>query len=492
MLTGFPFNPESKRLLGFGAPATREVYPKRIGPGLSWRAPPPDRHPRSESMASPYLQAALEASETAAAVIRKAYRRNFSVQYKADASPVTEVDIAAEAAIKAVLKRHFPDHGFYGEELGREAGDGQHLWLIDPIDGTKSFVRGYPMFSTQIALMRGGELILGLSSAPSWNGGLGETVTAELGEGAWLDDQQLRVSATDTIEKTTLSTGNLARLARSPAWSRLGGLIPRLHRIRGYGDFLHYHLLAGGKIDAVVESDVNILDIAALSVIVREAGGVFTDLEGQPLSLETTSVLASAPGLHAPLLDALRYEPPAWGSPGPRVGFVPRPGFGVGVDAVGQPAAGAGRIGLLRQQEHIAVRAAGAVDDFDALDRHVAFELEHFQRRRAVVQQVRIAGADHLREMLQRAGFGAVAGRGEREHDREAGIARRLVDMLQRLELDAHDGRRIERGIGLRRGRGLRACGERGAECEQAEQDQRAARQRLGPAHQVHGSSPLE
>ena len=261
-------------------------------------------------MASPYMQAALEAAETAAAVIRKAYRRNFSVQYKADASPVTEVDIAAEAAIKNVLKRHFPDHGFYGEELGREAGDGRHLWLIDPIDGTKSFVRGYPMFSTQIALMRGGQLILGLSSAPSWNGGLGETVTAELGDGAWLDDQRLSVSSIDAIEKATLSTGNLARLSRTPSWSRLGALIPRLHRIRGYGDFLHYHLLAGGKIDAIVESDVNILDIAALSVIVHEAGGVFTDLEGRPLSLDTTSVLATTPALHSVLLDELQYAPP--------------------------------------------------------------------------------------------------------------------------------------------------------------------------------------
>jgi histidinol-phosphatase len=273
-------------------------------------APADPSAPKNLLMASPYLQAALEAAETAATVIRKAYRQNFSVDYKPDASPVTEIDIAAETAIKRVLKRYFPGHGFYGEELGREAGDNQHLWLIDPIDGTKSFVRGYPMFSTQIALMRGGELILGVSSAPSWNGGLGETVIAEAGQGAWLDDQRLFVSATDSIEKTTLSTGNLARLARTPAWGRLGALIPRLHRIRGYGDFLHYHLLASGRIDAVVESDVNILDIAALSVIVREAGGVFTDLEGKPLSLATTSVLATTPALHSKLLDELHFTPP--------------------------------------------------------------------------------------------------------------------------------------------------------------------------------------
>lgn len=262
-------------------------------------------------MPSAYLAAALEAAESASVLIRKAYRGNFQVSYKADASPVTEVDVAAEGAIKAVLKKHFPQHGFYGEELGRETGDSEHLWLIDPIDGTKAFVRGYPLFSVQIALMRRGELVLGVSAAPCWNGGAGETVWAEQGQGAWLGEQRLRVTETSELAKATLSTGNLARLARSQAWGRLGGIIPRLHRIRGYGDFLHYHWLAGGKLDAVIESDVNILDIAACSVIVHEAGGVFTDLEGKPLGLDTTSVLAAVPALHGALLGELRYTPPA-------------------------------------------------------------------------------------------------------------------------------------------------------------------------------------
>lgn len=262
-------------------------------------------------MPSALLAAALEAAESASALIRKAYRGNFQVSYKADASPVTEVDVAAESQIKAVLKRHFPQHGFYGEELGREAGDSEHLWLIDPIDGTKAFVRGYPLFSVQIALMHRGELVLGVSAAPCWNGGSGETVWAEKGQGAWLGEQRLRVADTAALAKATLSTGNLARLARSEAWTRLGGIIPRLHRIRGYGDFLHYHWLAAGKLDAVIESDVNILDIAACSVIVHEAGGVFTDLQGQPLGLETTSVLAAVPALHHQLLQELRYTPPA-------------------------------------------------------------------------------------------------------------------------------------------------------------------------------------
>lgn len=249
-------------------------------------------------MTSPFLSAALEAAEAAAEIIRKAYRGNFDVQYKTDASPVTEVDVASERAIKAVLQRHFPEHGFFGEETGKQNQDAEYLWLVDPIDGTKAFVRGYPMFSIQIALMQRGELILGVSSAPCWNGGAGELIHAEKGQGAWLNGERLQVSAIDTLSKATLSTGNLATLARSPQWAELGRLIPRLHRIRGYADFVHYHLLASGRIDAVVESDVNILDIAALTVIVREAGGSFTDLDGRPVGLDTTTVLATNGRLH--------------------------------------------------------------------------------------------------------------------------------------------------------------------------------------------------
>ena len=103
-----------------------------------------------------------------------------------------------------------------------------------------------------------------------------------------------------------ISTGNLKRLTRGPGWNALGQLLRDSNRGRGYGDFLHYHLLAQGSLDVVIESDVNILDVAALAVIVREAGGVFTDLAGAALDLDTTSVLASVPTLHAPLCARFR------------------------------------------------------------------------------------------------------------------------------------------------------------------------------------------
>jgi histidinol-phosphatase len=250
---------------------------------------------------SPELQAALDAAHAAADIARSLYQRNLAVRIKADKSPVTEADVQCEIAIRDILQSRFPDYGFYGEETGAHAMESSNLWLVDPIDGTKAFVREYPMFSTQIALMRAGRIVLGVSSAPVY----GEIAYAEVGHGAFLNGQPLRVSGIDTVSAAALSAGNLKTLASGPQWSRYGALVAQVSRIRGYGDFLHYHLLAAGKIDAVIESDVNILDIAALVAIVTEAGGVFTQLDGAAVSLDSTTVLASNRALHPQILAAL-------------------------------------------------------------------------------------------------------------------------------------------------------------------------------------------
>jgi histidinol-phosphatase len=242
------------------------------------------------------LGVARQAAAAASEVIARHYRQGVAVETKADASPVTIADREAELAIKAVLQAHYPDHAIHGEEYGRE-GSGEFLWLIDPIDGTKSFVRGYPFFSTQIALMVGGELVLGVSSASQFC----EVAWARRGGGAWLNGERIGVSMADSIDRAALSFGNLKTLASGPRWLRFAEIVRHADRVRGYGDFYAYHLLARGAIDGVIESDVNILDIAALAVIVREAGGVFTDLDGGGIGLSTTSVLAATPGLHGVL-----------------------------------------------------------------------------------------------------------------------------------------------------------------------------------------------
>lgn len=247
------------------------------------------------------MQTAIRAAQAGEQVIRRYYHSDLDVQFKSDQSPVTIADLETERAIKAVLREVFPGHGFYGEETGKDQTQAEYAWLVDPIDGTKSFIRQYPFFSTQIALMRGQEFVLGVSNAPLFS----ERAWAEKGGGAFLNGASLRVSDIGELAAATLSFGNIKTLAGDRRWLALADLVRQAGRVRGYGDFYHYHLLAAGKIDAVIESDVNILDVAALSVIVREAGGRVTDLEGQALNLNTTGILASNGRLHERLLATL-------------------------------------------------------------------------------------------------------------------------------------------------------------------------------------------
>ena len=262
------------------------------------------------------LENALRVAEKAADAAEKTIQTelsggDWSISYKQDDSPVTEVDIASEKAIKAVLMQALPDADFFGEETGRSsantAGAGQSgelLWLVDPIDGTKSFIRNMRYYSTQIALQDSGELCVGVSNAPAY----GERMVASLGAGAWLNGVQVQCRQTTSLRDAFLSTGNLNRLAQNAdSWQVLGQIIPQVRRVRGYGDFCHYHQLCCGQTDLIIESDVNILDIAALTVAVREAGGVITDLVGNAVSLDTTSVLAAGTeALHAEVLALMK------------------------------------------------------------------------------------------------------------------------------------------------------------------------------------------
>lgn len=255
-----------------------------------------------ENTASAYLKVALDAASRAADISRSYYAGNFTVTTKEDRTPVTQADVECEQAIREIILSAFPGHGFFGEETGQTQADAEFLWLVDPIDGTKGFVRQYPFFSTQIALMHHGEIILGVSSGTMMD----ELAWAEKGQGAWLNGQRLAVSNIYDPDRAAVSTGNLKSLAESDGWSALGNIVKHADRIRGYGDFYHYHLLAAGKIEAVIESDVNILDIAALSIIITEAGGVFTNLNGDEPGLEIRSVLAANPSLHEKFLAELK------------------------------------------------------------------------------------------------------------------------------------------------------------------------------------------
>ena len=186
-------------------------------------------------MVSNELQAALDAAEAAAEVIRAHYARGIGVRIKPDTSPVTEADELAEKAIRAVLSGRFPAYGFYGEESGQHRMDAEAIWIVDPIDGTKCFVREIPFFSTQIALWRGGRPVLGVSSAPVY----GELAWAEEGAGAFLNGRPIRVSDIADLSKATVSVGNIKAIARSRALLQ-NRSAPRLQRAEALKFLVHF------------------------------------------------------------------------------------------------------------------------------------------------------------------------------------------------------------------------------------------------------------
>ena len=245
-------------------------------------------------MPSQFLTVALKAAKNAEEIITAYYTGDMKVELKDDETPVTRADRDAEKAIRETIKQAFPDHGFLGEEYGTEEGTSPYLWTIDPIDATKNYIRKIPIFGTQIALMKGDELILGVSNAPL----LDELLYAEAGKGAFLNDEPIAVSDIARIEDAMICHGGLRWFTEKGTFPGIYNLINNTARSRGFGDFYMYHLVASGRADVVVEAAISIWDIAAITVIVREAGGKVTDIQGQPITKQTESLIATNGVLH--------------------------------------------------------------------------------------------------------------------------------------------------------------------------------------------------
>ncbi|MFW6598523.1 histidinol-phosphatase [Propionibacteriaceae bacterium Y2011] len=202
------------------------------------------------------------------------------VDSKPDMTPVTDADTAAEEAIRRTLKRARPRDAVHGEELD-DTGWGPRRWVIDPIDGTKNFVRGVPVWGTLICLMIENEPVVGVVSAPA----LGRRWWASKGEGAYagkslMQPTKLQVSQVSTIEDASLSYASISGWVEAGQGQGFVDLLRRCWRTRAYGDFWSYMLLAEGAVDLACEPELALHDMAACSVIVSEAGGRFTDLEG--------------------------------------------------------------------------------------------------------------------------------------------------------------------------------------------------------------------
>ncbi len=248
------------------------------------------------------LALALELADLADAVTLPRFRAaDLAVSHKPDASEVTEADTAAEAVIRRRLAEARPRDAVLGEEEGLAgAEDAPARWMIDPIDGTSNYVKGVPIWATLIALQHDDTVVAGVASAPA----LGRRWWAARGLGARADGHPIRVSAVDRIEDAHLAhagVGTWFDYGRGEAFVRLTRAV---WRGRGLGDFWMHCLVAEGAFDIACEPVVSLWDLAALEVIVEEAGGRFTDLEGRPRP-DGGSAVSTNGRLHEEVLAAL-------------------------------------------------------------------------------------------------------------------------------------------------------------------------------------------
>jgi histidinol-phosphatase len=231
------------------------------------------------------LSLALELAEIADSITRERFgAADLKVETKPDMTPVTEADTAVEHAIRDRLAAVRPDDAVLGEEYGSSSGaSGERRWILDPIDGTKNFVRGIPVWATLIALQVADQMTVGVASAPA----LGRRWWASRGAGARVDDghggvaRELRVSAVHELADAQLSFSGFEHWEEQERTDTVLALARRCWRTRGFGDFWQYMLVAEGAVDIALDPVVSLWDLAAPLVIVEEAGGRFTDLAGR-------------------------------------------------------------------------------------------------------------------------------------------------------------------------------------------------------------------
>jgi histidinol-phosphatase len=249
---------------------------------------------------NPDLELALELCDVADAMTMRRFRaRDLVVDTKPDLTPVSDADRDVEEMLRARLTAARPDHGVIGEELGAAGGaESEWRWLVDPIDGTKNYVRGIPVFATLLCLQHRSDTIVAVVSAP----GLGRRWWAARGDGAYADGRRVRVSEVGELADALLSFDDVVVLG-----PEFGNLAARCWRARSYSDFWGHMLVAEGSAEAMVqaEPDAKVWDLAPLQVIVEEAGGRFTDLQGRA-GPEGGTAVSSNGLIHDQVLAGLR------------------------------------------------------------------------------------------------------------------------------------------------------------------------------------------
>jgi histidinol phosphatase-like enzyme (inositol monophosphatase family) len=245
------------------------------------------------------LQFALDAASQAGKVTLGYFQTGVAVERKPDSSPITVADREAEKTLRDLVARYWPDHGIIGEELGRSAGKSTYTWVFDPIDGTKSFVAGVPLYANLVALLDGDHALLGVLNFPA----LGETVWAARGRGCFWNGRPARVSSVANIDDAVLLASGLDLFgAKQAAWDRL---LAASYIQRTWGDAYGYALVATGRAEVMVDPVMEIWDAAPLQVVLEEAGGHLTDWQGRP-TIHNRETIATNAALHDAVMRIVR------------------------------------------------------------------------------------------------------------------------------------------------------------------------------------------
>ncbi|MFN8627308.1 MAG: inositol monophosphatase family protein [Candidatus Binatia bacterium] len=253
------------------------------------------------------LEVAIAAAQAGGEVALRYFGTRLTVDYKGDHSPVTRADRECERRIVEVLRRGFPEYGVVGEEFGADERSGAATrWIIDPIDGTKNFIRGIPYFATLIGLEEEGEVTLGVIYAPA----VDDLLYAHKGSGAFDRHGRLQVSAVHSMRESMLVFGGLDMFRQVGRWEGFERLVRASGRQRGFGDYFGHTFVARGQAEAMVEVDLKPWDLAAVKIVVEEAGGRFSDFNGNA-TIYGGDAVASNGLVHEEILRLLRTPPEA-------------------------------------------------------------------------------------------------------------------------------------------------------------------------------------
>lgn len=232
-------------------------------------------------------------------ILKKYFRINIQIEIKEDHSPVTIADRKAEELMREAILKAYPDHGIIGEEFGETIGSSEYKWILDPIDGTKSFICGTVNFGTLIALMKDDEPVFGVFNQPILNQFLlGDNTSAKL------NDESVTIRKCTELSDAVLLTTDILNIEKYQNFEKFNDLMHKVKFVRGWGDCYGYYLLATGFADIMIDPIMSLWDIAAIVPIIKGAGGTITDYKGND-SLKGNSIVASAPKIHNQILRIL-------------------------------------------------------------------------------------------------------------------------------------------------------------------------------------------